>query len=89
MMLTLLYFSSLVIYGMVRTIFRDVFTGIGAEVTEQVEFGCIQNLNKMNENGAYKKQLVFCSLYLNRIKNSGFYTFILVRVAVRGKHQIL
>jgi photosystem II CP47 chlorophyll apoprotein len=22
-----------------RTIFRDVFTGIGAEVTEQVEFG--------------------------------------------------
>jgi hypothetical protein len=24
--------------------FRDVFTGIGAEVTEQVEFGVFQNL---------------------------------------------
>jgi len=29
---------------MVRTIFRDVFTGIGAEVTEQVEFGVFQKL---------------------------------------------
>jgi hypothetical protein len=37
-MLTLFYFSSLVIYGMVVEHFRDVFTGIGAEVTEQVEF---------------------------------------------------
>jgi photosystem II CP47 chlorophyll apoprotein len=27
-----------------RTIFRDVFTGIGAEVTEQVEFGVFQSL---------------------------------------------
>ena len=27
-----------------RTIFRDVFTGIGAEVTEQVEFGAFQKL---------------------------------------------
>jgi len=27
-----------------RTIFRDVFTGIGAEVTEQVEFGVFQKL---------------------------------------------
>jgi photosystem II CP47 chlorophyll apoprotein len=27
-----------------RTIFRDVFTGIGAEVTEQVEFGVFKNL---------------------------------------------
>jgi photosystem II CP47 chlorophyll apoprotein len=27
-----------------RTIFRDVFTGIGAEVTEQVEFGVYAKL---------------------------------------------
>jgi len=27
-----------------RTIFRDVFTGIGAEVTEQVEFGAFQKI---------------------------------------------
>ena len=27
-----------------RTLFRDVFTGIGAEVTEQVEFGAFQKL---------------------------------------------
>jgi photosystem II CP47 chlorophyll apoprotein len=39
-MLTLLYFF--IIHGG-RTIFRDVFTGIGAEVTEQVEFGVFQS----------------------------------------------
>ena len=27
-----------------RTLFRDVFSGIGAEVTEQVEFGAFQKL---------------------------------------------
>jgi len=35
-MLILLYYS--------RTLFRDVFSGIGAEVTEQVEFGAFQKL---------------------------------------------
>ena len=27
-----------------RTIFRDVFTGIGPEVTEQVEFGAFRKI---------------------------------------------
>ncbi len=27
-----------------RTLFRDVFSGIGAEITEQVEFGAFQKL---------------------------------------------
>ena len=27
-----------------RTLFRDVFTGIGAEITEQIEFGAFQKL---------------------------------------------
>jgi photosystem II CP47 chlorophyll apoprotein len=44
-MLTLLYFF---FFGHLwhggRTIFRDVFTGIGAEVTEQVEFGVFKSL---------------------------------------------
>jgi photosystem II CP47 chlorophyll apoprotein len=31
-----------------RTLFRDVFTGIGAEVTEQVEFGAFQKLGDRN-----------------------------------------
>jgi len=30
-----------------RTLFRDVFTGIGAEVTEQVEFGAFQKLGDL------------------------------------------
>ena len=36
-MRTLLYYFS-------RTIFRDVFTGIGPEVTEQVEFGAFRKI---------------------------------------------
>jgi photosystem II CP47 chlorophyll apoprotein len=35
-----------------RTIFRDVFTGIGAEVTEQVEFGVFQSLVITKKQGA-------------------------------------
>jgi photosystem II CP47 chlorophyll apoprotein len=61
-MLTLLYFF---FFGHLwhggRTIFRDVFTGIGAEVTEQVEFGVFQKLgDRTTKNKVqYKKQLVF------------------------------
>ena len=40
----LLYYSSGHLWHGGRTIFRDVFTGIGAEVTEQVEFGAFQKL---------------------------------------------
>ena len=44
-MQTLRYYSSSVnLWHGGRTIFRDVFTGIGAEVTEQVEFGAFQKL---------------------------------------------
>ena len=39
----LLFFLGHLLHGG-RTIFRDVFTGIGAEVTEQVEFGAFQKL---------------------------------------------
>jgi photosystem II CP47 chlorophyll apoprotein len=61
-MLTLLYFF---FFGHLwhggRTIFRDVFTGIGAEVTEQVEFGVFQSLviEQRKNKVQYKKQLVF------------------------------
>jgi photosystem II CP47 chlorophyll apoprotein len=41
-MLTLLFFFFGHLWHGGRTIFRDVFTGIGAEVTEQVEFGVFQ-----------------------------------------------
>jgi hypothetical protein len=34
-----LYYSSSVIFGMARTIFRDVFAGIDEGIDEQVEFG--------------------------------------------------
>ena len=39
----LLFFFGHLWHG-ARTLFRDVFTGIGAEVTEQVEFGAFQKL---------------------------------------------
>jgi photosystem II CP47 chlorophyll apoprotein len=59
-MLTLLFFFGHLWHGG-RTIFRDVFTGIGAEVTEQVEFGVFQKLgDRTTKNKVqYKKQLVF------------------------------
>ena len=39
----LLFFLGHLWHG-ARTLFRDVFSGIGAEVTEQVEFGAFQKL---------------------------------------------
>jgi len=39
----LLFFFGHLWHG-ARTLFRDVFTGIGAEVTEQVEFGVFTKL---------------------------------------------
>jgi len=39
----LLFFFGHLWHG-ARTIFRDVFTGIGPEVTEQVEFGAFRKL---------------------------------------------
>jgi hypothetical protein len=43
-MLTLHYYSSLVIYGMEQEQSSEIFTGIGPEVTEQVEFGAFRKL---------------------------------------------
>jgi hypothetical protein len=55
-MLTLLYYSSLVIYGMVVVQSSVIFTGIGAEVTEQVEFGVFKSLviNQRKNKVLYK-----------------------------------
>ena len=39
----LLFFFGHLWHG-ARTLFRDVFTGIGAEITEQIEFGAFQKL---------------------------------------------
>jgi len=41
--LALLFFFGHLWHG-ARTLFRDVFTGIGSEVTEQVEFGVYSKL---------------------------------------------
>jgi hypothetical protein len=43
-MLTLLYYSSLVIYGMVVVQSSVMYSLVLAEVTEQVEFGVFQKL---------------------------------------------
>ena len=38
------YYSSFHLWHGGRTLFRDVFAGIGTEVLEQVEFGAFQKL---------------------------------------------